>query len=60
MSVPVLIITGPVGVGKTTVALMIAELLEQAEIMDRNKVENLLIEIDGKPVSQIAQKILAA
>lgn len=31
-SVPVLIITGPVGAGKTTVALMVAELLEQAEI----------------------------
>lgn len=31
-SVPVLIITGPVGAGKTTVALMVAELLEQAGI----------------------------
>src|SRR5579875_404882 len=31
-SVPVLIITGPVGVGKTTVAWMVSELLEQANV----------------------------
>lgn len=31
-SIPVLIITGSVGVGKTTAALMVSELLEQARV----------------------------
>ena len=32
MSVPVLLITGPLGVGKTTIALEVSSLLEQADI----------------------------
>jgi adenylylsulfate kinase-like enzyme len=31
-NVPLLIVTGPVGVGKTTVAMMVSDLLEQAHI----------------------------
>ncbi len=64
-SVPVLIITGPVGVGKTTVASMVSELLEQAELahacIDIDALRWHYPRLPGDPFSsQLAMKNLAA
>jgi len=53
-TVPVLVITGPIGVGKTS----LERAAELTAIMERNSIEDMLVDIEGKTVIAIAQEIL--
>jgi Mrp family chromosome partitioning ATPase len=54
LAISVLVLTGPVGVGKSTVAQALAALMERAAL------EDLLVETDRRTPAELARAILVA